>query len=148
MPVHALVRPYPRSVNPRRMVVEDRALALAEALDADGRTYAAARLRGAVPETFGLCDEHVPLLRDALTAIAEGAPPHADHARRVLAVLDDLPSHIGRRGRVWVRADGDGTYSAFWDDADWLEQGPTDVLLADALAWAAKRSDDVRRNDG
>jgi hypothetical protein len=119
------------------MVVEDRALALADDLAMQGHAGLAARVRGAVPETFGLCDEHVPLLRDALTAVVEGAPTYADHVRRVLAVLDDLPSHIGRRGRVWVAANGDGTYSAFWDDADWLEQGPMDVPLADALAWAA-----------
>lgn len=129
------------------MVVEDRALALADSLAMQGHAALAARLRGAVPETFGLCDEHVPLLRDALLAVVDGAPAYADVAGRVLTALDDLPAHIGRRGRVWVGANRDGTYSAFWDDADWLEQGPTDVPLAVALDWAAKRSDDVRRND-
>lgn len=130
------------------MVVEDRALTLANDLAAQGQVGLAARVRGAVPETFGLCDEHVPLLRDALVAVVGRAPAHALDATRVLAALDDLPAHIGRRGRVWVEANRDGTYSAFWDDTDWLEQGPVAVSLADALAWAARRSDDVRRNDG
>lgn len=131
------------------MVVEDRALALANELAAQGHAGLAARVRGAVPETFGLCDEHVPVLRDALVAVTEVAPSHAAGATRVLAALDDLPAHIGRRGRVWVRMNRDGTYGAVWDDDDdWLEQGPLDVPLAVAVAWAAARSDDVRRNDG
>lgn len=129
------------------MVVEDRALALADDLAVRGHAALAARVHGVVPETFGLGDEHVPLLRDALTAVIERVLVHADDARRVLAALADLPAHIGRRGRVWVGANMDGTYSAFWDDAEWLEQGPMDVPLADALAWAARRSEDVRRND-
>lgn len=127
--------------------MEDRAVALADDLAAQGFVGLAARVRGAVPETFGLCDEHVPLLREALTAVVETAPAHAPAATHVLAALDDLPAHIGRRGRVWVGSNGNGTYQACWDDADWLEQGPQNVALAEALAWAASRSDDVRRND-
>lgn len=129
------------------MVVEDRALALADVLAQAGAAGLAARLRGTVPETFGLCDEHVPLLHAALSAVITAAPAHKYSAARVLAALDDLPAHIGRRGQVWIAANREGTYSAFWDDADWLEQGPQEVPLGDALAWAARRSDDVRRND-
>lgn len=130
------------------MVVEDRALALADQLDALGLTGLAARVRGAVPETFGLCDGHVPLLREALHAVADATPVHAPAAARVLAALDDLPAFIGRRGRVWIARHRDGTFSAYWDEDDWLEEGPRAASLDVALAWAAARSDDVRRNAG
>jgi hypothetical protein len=129
------------------MVVEERALAIAEALQAEGHQYAAARLREAIPASLNLCDEHVPLLREALALAVTEAPQHAAAAKRVLAALDDLPAHIGRRGRVWVGSNGDGTYSVYWDDEHWLEQGPRDVSLSVALEWAAVRTDDVRRND-
>ena len=137
-------RPYPLLVNPRRMVVEDRALALSDALDANGRTYLAARLRGAVPQTFGLCDEHVPLLRDALVAVVAEVSEYAASAAKVLAALDDLPAAVGRRGRVMVGRDRAGAYSAHWTDADWLEEGPEGVTLDAVLAWAEPRSSDVR----
>jgi hypothetical protein len=41
----------------------------------------------------------------------------------------------------------DDSYSAYWVDDDWLEQGPTDVPLDVVLAWAERRSSDIRRND-
>jgi len=88
-----------------------------------------------------MCDEHVPLLRQAPQANAKYAPD----VNKILAVMDDLPSHIGRRGRVWVSQDRTtGSYSAFWDDDDWLEQGPEGVARETALAWAALRADHLR----
>ncbi|MBC7680550.1 MAG: hypothetical protein H7233_16425, partial [Pseudorhodobacter sp.] len=56
-------------MNPRRLVVEERALALTEELHEHEHQGLAARLRGTVPENFGLVDEHVPLLREALGAV-------------------------------------------------------------------------------
>lgn len=125
------------------MVVEDRALALAERLTADGQVGLAARLRETVPETFGNCDEHVPMLRAALTRVRE-LPEYDDDCRRILDAIDDLPRHIGRGGRVWLWQRPGGTYSCLWDADDWLEQGPEDATLEVVTEWAARRSDDVR----
>lgn len=121
---------------------------MADDLAAAGQAGLAARIRGSVPETFGLCDEHVPLLREALHAVVATGSPHSDGASKALAALNDLPAHIGRRGQVWVGRSRRGAYSAHWTDDEWLEQGPLDVPLAEALTWAEARSDDVRRNDG
>jgi hypothetical protein len=129
------------------MVVEDRALDVADALVAAGHAGLAARLRETVPASFGRCDEHVPLLREVLAAVVGNVPAHAASAQKVLAALDDLPSSIGRRGQVWVGRNVDDSYSAYWADDDWLEQGPTDVPLDVVLAWAERRSSDIRRND-
>lgn len=127
-------------------MVEDRALSLAEKLDAAGHSLRAAQLREVVPEGFGNCDEHVEGLRRALTAIF-GLSDFEEESRRILAALDDLPAVIGRRGRVWVSKDMHADeYSAYWDEDDWLEDGPQGVPLATALAWAERRSDDVRTN--
>jgi hypothetical protein len=145
--VRATTRDWREAVNPRRMVVEDRALTLADDLATQGQVGLAARLRGTVPDSLGQGDEHVPLLREALEAVAQSAPAHKDAADRVLAALDDLPRFIGRRGRVFLGARMDGTFSAYWEEDDWLEQGPTKAPLEVALAWAERRSDDVRRND-
>jgi hypothetical protein len=134
-------------VNPRRLAVEDRALALADALESQ-HLMLAAHIREVVPETFGLCDEHLPLLRQALGLVSSQAPDHAAHSRQILEALDDLPRFIGRRGRVWIGRDRFGKCSAYWDDdEDWLEDGPTDVDLQTVLAWARRRSDDVRLPD-
>lgn len=135
-------------MNSRRLVVEDRVLDLADDLHGQGQVALAARLRGTVPDFFGSCDEHVPLLREALHAVVVTSSGRKDAALRVLSALDDLPAAIGRRGRVWVGTSGEGAYSAYWEDEDWLEQGPEDVPLSDALAWASARSDDVRGNFG
>jgi hypothetical protein len=132
-------------VNPRRAVVEDRALALADILDHEVPPLAA-RIREVVPETFSSCDEQVPLLRALLTPVSDQLPRHKALSQQVLAALDDLPGRIGRRGQVWVARDGrDGTYSAFWDcEQGWLEQGPQATDLGSALDWARQRCDDVR----
>ena len=61
----------------------------------------------------------------------------------MLAALDDLPAFVGRRGRVWLSAQGNA-WSAYWDEQDWLEQGPEDATEAEVRAWAAVRSDDLR----
>jgi hypothetical protein len=129
------------------MVVEDRALALADDLAAQGQVGLAARLRGTVPESYEQCGEHVPLLREALEAVVLSASEHRDAADRVLAALDDLPAFIGRRGRVFVGVRMDGTYNAYWEEDDWLEEGPTEAPLEVALAWARERCDDIRRHD-
>jgi len=128
------------------MVIEDRALALAEELDGQGQGGLAARLREAIPAGFGLGDEHVGFLRDVLVAVTDRtSPPQSSAAAKILAALDDLPAHIGRRGRVWVSEDSEGgTFSAYWDEDDWLEEGPQGVAKSEALLWAARRSDDVR----
>jgi hypothetical protein len=126
------------------MVVEDRALALAERLLLNGQLGLGCRLRETVPETFGNCDEHVPLLRSALVSV-ELLPDYAADSRKVLNALDDLPAHIGRRGRVWISPDIDGTYSSYWEEEDdWLEQGPEQCSREAVTLWAELRSDDVR----
>jgi len=134
-------------VNPRRVVVEDRVLSLADAVASESLVLAA-RLRGAVPEDYGLCDEHLPVLREALRRIATSLPGHGTDVGRILAALDDLPAHIGRRGRVWIGDDGAGAYSAHWEDEDWLEGSPDGISFDAALTWARRRTDDVRMGDG
>ncbi|MDX6255370.1 MAG: hypothetical protein QOJ11_1704 [Frankiales bacterium] len=124
------------------MVVEDRALAVAEALDAGGRGLQAARLREVVPESFGLCDEHVPLLRDRLRETVVVAPELAPLAKRILSALDDLPSFIGVRGTVWTTW-ASGGYDAYWEEEDWLEGAPSGLDLDGVLAWANRRADRV-----
>ncbi|MGN6612475.1 MAG: hypothetical protein ACTHLJ_11925 [Angustibacter sp.] len=133
-------------MNPRQVVVEDRVLALADAVDADDPMLAA-RLRECVPDGFGNCDEHVPLMREVLVRVAVQLPAHERAVDRLLGALDDLPSVIGRRGRVWVGQDplDSELFSAYWDDeAGWLEERPEPGALTDVLAWAERRSDDVR----
>ena len=123
-------------------------LSLADAVEAESPVLAAA-LREVVPESFGLCDEHVPLLRQELQRVAVSAPGHGAAVRRILAALDDLPGHIGRRGRVWVARDGVGdSYGAHWDDEDWLEQGPERAPLHVVLSWARRRSDEIMAPPG
>ncbi len=130
-------------MNPRRAVVEDRALALAERLLEDGNLALGSRLRETVPETFGNCDEHVPMLRAALLAVEE-LPAFASESTKIINALNDLPGHLGRRGRVWIGCDLDGSYSSYWEEDDWLEQGPEDATREIVVGWAALRSDDVR----
>lgn len=128
--------------------MEERALALADELHEQGHQGLAARLRGTVPENFGLVDEHVPLLREALGAVIRNVPTQAPVAQKVVNVLDDLPAFIGVRGRAYVSRDHeDGTYRTIWEDDDWLESGPHRMTLTDALAWAERRSHDVQRLD-
>jgi hypothetical protein len=135
-------------VNPRRIVVEERVLSLADAIASESPLLAA-RLREAVPDDYGLCDEHLPPLRELLSRIAASVPEHGTAAGRILAALDDLPAHIGRRGHVWIGRDWADGYTAHWeDDEDWLEDGPNGVPLDAALAWARRRTDDVRMSDG
>jgi len=134
-------------VNPRRVAVEDRALSLADAIASESPVLAA-RLRETVPETYGRCDEHLPVLREALSSVATSLPEHGVDVGRILAALDDLPAHIGRRGHVWIGRDGVGDHTAYWgDDEDWLEGAPDGVSLDVALAWARRRTDDVRFSD-
>jgi hypothetical protein len=124
------------------MAVEDRALAVAEALDASGRDLQAAQLREVVPEGFGLCDEHVPLLKDRLRETAGVAPALAPLVTRILAALDDLPAFIGVRGSVWATWTAEG-YEAYWEEEDWLEGAPVGLDLDDVLAWANRRADRI-----
>jgi hypothetical protein len=132
-----------QSANPRRMLIEDRALALANRLADDGEPLRAAVLRESVPETFGNCDEHVPCIRAALTDLSS-REEYADDCQKVLAAMDDLPTFLGRRGRVWVAREATTGYTAFWDEDDWLEQGPVEAPPEEVLFWAMRRSDDVR----
>ena len=105
----------------------------------------AARLREAVPDGLGGCDGHLPLLRDTLDAVKRRSQEGAEAAQKILDALDNLPAHIGKRGRVWITQDRtSATYSAFWDEDDWLEGGPDGVSREAALAWAGERSDDIR----
>lgn len=137
-------------VNPRTVVVEDRALALATALEPIDPALAA-RLREQVPEGYGACDEHLPSLRAVVRQVAGGHTECSPGARRLLDAIDDLPSVVGRRGRVWVAEDGaqPGRFSAYWDDdPGWLEQGPEAAPLDEVVAWARRRTDDVRWGDG
>jgi hypothetical protein len=135
-------------VNPRRVVVEDRVLSLADALEGEAPLMAV-RLREAVPRTYGLCDEHLPVLRAALADTATRWPATAEPAGRILAALDDLPAHIGRRGVVWIGRsmddEGDESgYSAHWTDEDWLEGSPEHLDPDEVLSWARARTEDVR----
>lgn len=135
-------------MNPRRVVVEDRVLSLADELESEAPAMAA-RLREVVPSTFGNVDMHEPEMRDALDDTARWSSAAAAQVARILAALDDLPAHIGRRGHVWIghASDEEGRddgYSAYWEDDDWLEQSPWRLGRDEVLAWARARSDDVR----
>jgi hypothetical protein len=137
-------------VNPRTVVIEERARALAEALQSS-EPGLAARLRECVPESDGTGDEHLALLRAVVQQVAAAHTPTAAAAQRLLDAIDDLPSVIGRRGRVWVAEDGEqaGRYWAFWDEeSGWLEQGPQTGTLDEVMSWAGRRTDDVRWGDG
>ena len=136
------------SVNPRRVVVEDRVLALADELEATAPLWAA-RLRENVPSHFGNADMHEGGMRQALEDTARSVSGAAAQVARILAAWDDLPGHIGRRGHVWIghASDEEGRddgYSAHWEDEDWLEQSPWRLDRDRVLAWARARSDDVR----
>lgn len=127
------------------MVVEDRALALTEVLRADGLVLLGARSSEHVPELVA-GDDHTPVLRHVLETIAATVPGRTSAARRFLDALDDLPAFVGRRGRAWIsELDDLGRVSVFWDDPDdWLEQGPHGVTPDVAMAWARRRTSDVR----
>ncbi len=127
-------------VNPRRLVVEDRVLTLADALAAAGLVLAAARLREVVPESYGLGDEHLPLLKDRLRDVS--TPDLVASAQRILAALDDLPTVIGVRGTVRATWHPDG-FLAHWEEEDWLEGAPRGLDLDAVLAWAGRRADRI-----
>ena len=131
-------------MNPRRLVVEDRALSLADALESAGHALLAASLREVVPETYGLADEHLPMLKDRLREVSRTGPEFAAAAHRILAALEDLPAFIGVRGTVWARWESDG-FAAHWEEEDWLEAAPSGPALGlDAvLAWANRRADRI-----
>jgi hypothetical protein len=130
------------AVNPRRMVVEDRALAVAEALDATGCDLHCALLREVVPDSLGFGDDHVPMLKDRLRQAERVAPALAPMVQRILAALDDLPAFIGVRGTVWATWTAEG-YDAHWAEEDWLEGAPGGLDLDDVLVWANRRADRI-----
>ncbi|WP_157371596.1 hypothetical protein [Angustibacter sp. Root456] len=137
-------------MNPRTVAVEDRARSLAEVL-APIDPGLAARLRECIPDGDGSCDEHLASLRAVVQQVATSRADCSAAAQRLLDAIDDLPAVIGRRGRVWVAEDLDqpGRFSAYWEgDPGWLEQGPENVPLDEVLAWARRRTDDLRKGDG
>ncbi|GAB2929980.1 hypothetical protein GCM10027047_28230 [Rhodococcus aerolatus] len=131
--------------NPRRVVVEDRAEALADALAVLGDRERARRLREVLSGALiagPTADAHLPALRAALHDVAtSGLPaPLVAAAVRVRDAVDDLPAALGVRGSVWAGWRHVG-YSPTWLDATGpLEQGPADADLATALAWARRRA--------
>lgn len=130
--------------NPRRVVVEDRAEALADALAELGDRDRAGRLRAVLAGSVvpGAADAHLPALRAALDDVAaSGLPgPLVGLAARVRAAVDDLPAALGVRGSVWAGWRHVG-YSPTWlDSTGPLEEGPADADLATALAWARRRA--------
>jgi hypothetical protein len=132
-------------VNPRMLVVEDRAAQLADDLK-PLQPGLASHLADAASGSQGMCDAHVPMLKEALERVEHVAPDLAPHARKILTALNDLPAAIGRRGCVWIGRDSKtGLHSAHWEQGNqWLELGPENASLDQALAWAHRRTDDVR----
>jgi hypothetical protein len=87
------------------------------------------------------------MLRSALTAVGQ-LPEYAADSGEILDALDDLPSYVGRRGRVRIGRDLEDSYSWYWEEDDWLELGPERASMAAVTQWAALRSDDVRLPHG
>jgi hypothetical protein len=128
-------------VNARWRAIEGRSLELAEEIEAVNPLLAE-HLRETVPDGFGNADMHVGVMRDALSVIAERMPEHASEVHEIVRALDDLPSVIGRRGRVFVTRTRDGDYTCGWEDEDWLESAEPETFDA-AMQWARRRSDDI-----
>jgi hypothetical protein len=140
--------------------LEGRAVVLADRLRVSSRADLGAYLSEVLPDGPAPQDEHLPELRIRLARVA--AEPALDESLRVeaahlLDVASDLPSAIGRAGRVWIawwfaRRPQDAVthpphYLCHWeglaDDGGLLENGPDLEDLHDALAWARRRSDDI-----
>ncbi|MDQ1682176.1 MAG: hypothetical protein QOH99_717 [Frankiaceae bacterium] len=131
--------------NPRTIVIEDRALSLADELLAAGHALLAARLRETVPDHVGT-DEHLGMLTQQLQGVTTqtGVPASlAAGARRILIALEDLPATIGRRGRVWI-AWSEDAYFGHWEAGEqWLEEMPAAADLETVLRWARRRADEI-----
>jgi hypothetical protein len=131
-------------VNPRRVVVEDRAEAVAEQLAGLGDRDGAARVRALLPARAG-GDAHLPALRAVLAEVAASGLPEGLRglAARVVAAVDDLPAAVGVRGTVWAGWRGVGYAPVWLDDAGPLQEGPREADLATTLAWARARAEVV-----
>lgn len=123
-----------------------------------GLAMQSTRLHGVIPDEVS-GDEHLELLRQVLTTLAEdpAVPPEFEaEAKRLLRVADNLPKAIGRCGTVYAawasshrrRRDEAGCYTCYWDQAPdgtpaFLEQGPQVPDLDLVREWAHARSDRV-----
>jgi hypothetical protein len=147
-------------VDRRRDALEGRAALLSDRLRQSSRADLGAYLSELLPDGPAPHDEHLPELRIRLARVA--AEPALDESLRLeaahlLDVASDLPSAIGRTGRVWIawwfaRRPQDAAthpphYLCYWeglaDDSGLLENGPDFEHLHDALAWARRRADNI-----
>src|SRR3954468_8482668 len=156
------------SMGRRREALEDPCQELVAALRNQGENLRASFLGEAIPDGPLGNDEHLALLAHRLDEVAAddriGQELRAK-ARTLAVSARDLPSVIGRRGRVFVvwsenRSERDssgpeglaGEYSCSWqpfcetDDDDptddaLYEDGPEFEHLSDALTWARRRTD-------
>jgi hypothetical protein len=151
------------SVGRRREVLEDRCLSLVGELRLQGEHARAAFLGEVIPDGPNGSDEHLALLIQRLDEVAADTGLMAEvraEARVLAAGARDLPSLLGRCGRAFVvwfedyspwRTDPperrESGYECSWQpytdeaDNDLYEDGPRFTELADALAWARRRTD-------
>ena len=155
------------SMGRRREALEDRCLNLVTELRIRGEDRRASFLNEVIPDGPIGSDEHLALLIERLDEIAADTrlvPDVRDEARALAAGARDLPSLIGRRGRVFLvwyepplrwRADPldqtESGYECSWQpytddgddspDHDLYEDGPRFEALTDALEWAQRRTD-------
>jgi len=148
-------------VDLRRAALEGRVALLANRLWVSSRADLGSYLSELVPDGPAPDnDDHLPELRIRLARVA--ADPALDEqvrleAARLLDVASDLPSAIGRTGRVWIAwwfarrpqdvAANPPHYLCYWeglaDDSGALENGPNFDDLHDALTWARRRADNI-----
>ena len=145
----------------RRGALEGRVALLADQLGVSSRADLGSYLSELVPDGPAPDDDgHLPELRIRLARIAADRALDEQlrvEAARLLDVATDLPSAIGRTGRVWIawwsaRRPQDAAvhpshYLCYWeglaDDSGLLENGPNFDDLHDALSWARRRADNV-----
>ena len=152
----------------RREVLEDRCLKLVTELRIRGENRRASFLNEVIPDGPNGSDEHLTLLIERLDEVAADIRLPSEvrvEARALAAGARDLPSLIGRCGRVFVVWHEDVSPMAHWPtlehtesgylcswqpytddgdnspDHDLYEDGPQFERLPDALAWARRRTD-------
>lgn len=130
---------------------------LASSMREKGYALLAAYLFELLPDPPIVSDDHRAALTERLRKLADAPqlPEEVQHeARRLAGVAENLPSAIGRIGRVFIawndHSEGavPGGYGLLWqpaatDDHDLYEVGPTTSAVGDALAWGLRRTDDV-----
>jgi hypothetical protein len=133
---------------------------LADRLRLSSRPRLGAYLSELLPDGPAPHDEHLPELRLRLERIATDPAldqPLRQEAAHLLDVAGDLPSAIGRMGRVWIAwwfarrpqdaATHPAHYWCYWEgldeDSGLLENGMEFEKLQDALAWARRRADNI-----